>query len=271
VASLSLCLGAAGTTASAVSSDSIPKGNVPDTTRQASVAVNPSSVTVNPVPVVAVPAAVAAATVVTPPPTVIPEEKTNIIPAVRDTSFDNQVLFRIQIAANKTPLTFADLKKICPGNYPVEIVAESGWFKYQFIGVPLFSDASRILKEAALKEAFVVAYRKTSKQIISEAVKINRELEKRVQAEGRNGLIQEVQYHVELTTSKTYLKPEDVAKLYRGSEPVLVVMENGFYAYHLNAGYSLQDALDLKEKTGLNNAAIVAYKNAKKAVTGGTL
>ena len=61
-----------------------------------------------------------------------------------------------------------------------------------------------------------------------------------------------------------------MAKLYRGPEPVLVIMENGLYTYHLNAGYSLQDALDLKEKTGLNNATIVAYKNAKKAVTGST-
>ncbi len=170
------------------------------------------------------------------------------MPAARDTSFDNQVLFRIQIAANKAPFTFADLKKICPGNYPVEIVSEAGWYKYQFIGVPMFSDASRILKEAAVTGAFVVAYQKTTKQNIAEAVKSNRELEKRIQAEGRNGLIQEIQYHVELTTSKTFLKPEDVAKLYHGTEPVLVIMENGLYTYHLRAGYSLQDALGSERK-----------------------
>jgi hypothetical protein len=256
VASLSSCFGATTTVASAVPTDSIPKSTVPETKSGAPVAVSP--------------AVAVAAPVVVPPP-VIPEENKNITPMARDTSFDNQVLFRIQIAANKAPFTFADLKKICPGNYPVEIVSELGWYKYQFIGVPLFSDASRILKEAAVKGAFVVAYQKTSKQIIAEAVQTNRELEKRIQTEGRNGLIQEVQYHVELTTSKTFLKPEDVSKLYHGPEPVLVVMENGLYSYHLRAGYALQDALDLKEKIGLNNAAIVAYKNAKKVVTGGTL
>jgi hypothetical protein len=253
VASLSSCFGAARTVASTVPTDSIPKSTVPDTKSGAPVAV-------------ASPVAVAVPVVVPPP--VIPEENTNITPTARDTSFDNQVLFRIQIVANKAPLTFADLKKLCPGNYPVEIVSESGWYKYQFIGVPLFSDASRILQEAAVKGAFVVAYQKTSKKIIAEAVQTNRELEKRIQAEGRNGLIQEVQYHVELTTSKTFLKSEDVAKLYHGPEPVLVIMENGLYSYHLRAGYALQDALDLKEQTGLNNAAIVAYKNAKKVVTG---
>jgi hypothetical protein len=181
------------------------------------------------------------------------------------------VLFRIQIAANKAPFTFADLKKILPGNYPVEIVSEAGWYKYQFIGVPMFSDASRILKEAAVPGAFVVAYQKTTKLNVAEAVKSNRELEKRIQAEGRNSLIQEIQYHVELTSSKIFLKKEDISKIYHGTEPVLVIMENGLYTYHIKAGYSLQDALDLKERIGLENAAVVAYKNAKKIVTGGKL
>ena len=238
---------------------------------------NPSPVAKTPVPVAKthVPVTVAPAVVAEAPVTVPtpdnPKEKKDITSMKRDTSFSNQVLFRIQIAANKAPFTFTDLKKICPANYPVEIVSEAGWYKYQFIGVPMFSDASRIMKEAAVTGAFIVAYQNSSKQNIAEAIKTNREFEKRIQKEGRNGLIQEVQYFIEFTTSKTFLRPEAVAKLYHGPEPVLVVMENGLYTYHLRAGYSIQDALDMKERTGLNNATIVAYKNAKKVVTGGTL
>jgi hypothetical protein len=278
VASLSACLGAAAIPATA-SSDSISKSIIPDTTGNQVAAATPSAVAANP-PVAATTTPAAAATVppaaaaVTPlvvPLAVNPGNQTEISPAVKDSLFNNQVLFRIQIAANKTPFTFADLKKICPANYPVEMVSESGWYKYQFIGVPLFSDASKILKESGVKGAFVVAYRNTIKQNIAEAVKTNRELEKRVQTEGRTGLIGETQYHVELATSKTFLKPEEVAKLYSGPNPVLVIMENGLYSYHLNAGYSLNDALELKEETRLKTAVIVAYKNAKKAVTGNTL
>ena len=266
VASLSSCFGATATVASAVT-DSIPGNTVPDTINKATVAVAPAPSAATTAPAAVVPAAVAAAAVVVPPP-VVPEEKAEITPVATDTSFDNQVLFRIQIAANKAPFTFTDLKKICPSPYPVEIVSEAGWYKYQFIGVPLFSDASRILKEAAVNGAFVVAYQKTSKQNIGDAVKTNRELEKRIQTEGKDNLIREIQYHVELKTSKTFLKPEDVAKQYHVSEPVLVIMENGLYSYHLRAGYSLQDALDLKGRIGLSNAAIVAYKNAKRVNTG---
>jgi hypothetical protein len=266
VSSLSACLGAAATSASAVRPDSV---SLPDTTHPAVAVVTPAPAAVTQPPVSTPPAVVAVPVIVSPP--AISVEKTEINPAARDSSFNNQVLFRIQIAANKAPFTFADLKKICPANYPVEMVSEAGWYKYQFIGVPLFSDASRILKEAAVKDAFVVAYRKTSKQNISEAIKNSRELEKRIQSEGRQGLISEIQYHVELATTKSFLKPEEVAKLYDGPEPVLVIMENGLYAYHLNAGYSLQEALDLKQRTALKTATIVAYKNAKKAVAGGTL
>ncbi len=259
VASLSACLGSSASVVSTVKPDSVHNTQIPDTTTNQEVAA-----------AVIVPAAVAVAPAIVPT-QVVPTEKTEIIPSAMDSSFNNQVLFRIQIAANKVPFTQADLKRICPANYPVEMVSESGWYKYQFIGVPLYSDASRILKEAAVKDAFVVAYRKTSKQNISEAIKNNRDLEKRIQAEGKKGLIAEIQYHVELATSKTFMKPEDVAKLYNGPEPVLIIMENGLYAYHLNAGYSLQDALELKQNTALKTAVIVAYKNAKKAVTGSTL
>ncbi len=148
VASLSSCFGATATVASAVT-DSISGNTVPDTINKATVAVAPAPSAATTAPAAVAPAAVAAAAVVVPPP-VVPEEKAEITPVARDTSFDNQVLFRIQIAANKAPFTFTDLKKICPSPYPVEIVSEAGWYKYQFIGVPLFSDASRILKEAAV-------------------------------------------------------------------------------------------------------------------------
>lgn len=268
VGSLAACFGAPATVASKASTDTVATASVPEAKTQQPEVSAPEPVTVAPAPVSKAPVTPAPA-VVTPP--VIPEEKTVIVPAAKDTSFGNQVLFRIQIAANKAPFTFTDLKKICSGNYPVEIVSEAGWYKYQFIGVPMFSDASRILKESAVTGAFIVAYQKGTKLNVAEAIKNNRMLEQRVQAEGRNGLIGEIQYDVELTTSKTFLKPEDVAKLYHATEPVRVIMDSGLYTYHLKAGYSMQDALDLREKIGLKNAAIVAYKNAKKTVTGGKL
>lgn len=176
----------------------------------------------------------------------------------------NQVIFRVQVAASRAALKFEELSKSYSGIYPVELVSEGGWFKYQFMGVPLYSDALRIFRQANVKGSFIVSYRKDQKLDLVESVKNNMELEKRVQAEGRKGLVQETEYHVELVAYKTFLKAAEVARLYNGPQPVVLIMEQGLYEYHLKAGYSLAAAEKLKQQSGISGAVIVAYKNAKR-------
>ena len=175
----------------------------------------------------------------------------------------DQIIFRIQIAASRTLLTFDDLAKIDPGGFPVEVVSEGGWLKYQFIGVPLYADVQRIFREANAKGSFIVSYRNGVKQNLPEMISNSRELEKRIQVEGKNGLVGETFYHLEIAASKTALKATEIAKLYNGPELVLLIMEQGLYKYHLNAGYSPEDARMFKQKTGLTGANVVAYKNAR--------
>ncbi len=196
---------------------------------------------------------------------VLPVENENQSPApqVEVTGMNDQTIFRIQIVASRTLLMFEDLAKISPGNFPVEVVSEEGWLKYQFMGVPLYADAQRIFRDANVKGAFIVSYRKGIKQNLPDMISISRELERRIQAEGRSGLVVETFYHLEITASKTALKAAEIAKIYNGPEPVLLIMEKGLYKYHLNAGYSPDEAMLLKQKTGLTDANIVAYKNAR--------
>jgi hypothetical protein len=174
----------------------------------------------------------------------------------------DRVVFRIQIAASRKMLTFQELLIMNPGNYPVEAVPEGGWFKYQFIGVPFFSDAQRISHEANVKGSFIVAYRNGQKQNPVDLVKENKELEKRMRGEGKSESPEETEYHVELLVSKTPLKPEETARLYNGPEPLLLIMENGWYEYHLNAGNSFETAEALIQESGVAGAVIAKYKNA---------
>jgi len=173
---------------------------------------------------------------------------------------ENHVVFRIQIAAGSNLLTFQELSKINPGNYPVEAVSEGGILKYQFIGVLFYSDAQRIFREANIKGSFIVAYRNGQKKNPAELIKENKELEIRIRNEGKPNLMETV-YHVELMVSKTPLKAEEMAKLYHGSEPVLLILEKGMYKYHLNA-VSLATAKTLMQQSGVAGAVIAAYKNA---------
>jgi hypothetical protein len=190
-------------------------------------------------------------------PVVKPSEPPLTVPVKED-----RVIFRIQIAASRLLLTFQELSKINPGNYPVEAVSEGGWFKYQLIGVPFFSDAQRIFHEANAKGSFIVAYRNGQKQNPADLIKENKELEKRIRGEGKAGSMEETEYHVELLASKTPLKSDQTARLYHGPEPVLLIMEKGLYEYHLNAGNSSETAEVLKQQSGVAGAVIVAYKNA---------
>jgi len=177
----------------------------------------------------------------------------------------DHVVFRIQIAASRAPLTFGDLAKMYTTDFPVEVVSEGGWLKYQTIGVPLYADAQRVLREINAKGSFIVAYRKGIKQSLPEMISLSRELEKRIQTGGRKGLVEDVEYHLELAASKTALQKAEIARLYSGPEPVLLIMDRGMYKYHMNAGYSLQSADNRKRETGLARAGIVAYRNGKTA------
>jgi len=187
----------------------------------------------------------------------------NTAPQAKKTGIIDQTIFRIQIAASRSSLTFEDLAKISPGGFPLEVLSEGGWLKYQFIGVPLYADAQRIFREANAKGAFIVAYRNGVRQNLPEMISTSRELEKRIQAEGNRGLVEETFYHLEIVVSKTALKVAEIAKIYSGPEPVLLIMDQGLYKYHLNAGHSPDDARLLQQRTGLADANIVAYKNAR--------
>ena len=188
------------------------------------------------------------------------------IPEKKDDTM-NPVIFRVQVAASRVPLTLQELARMYPGNFPVEAVSEGGWTKYQFVGVRLYSDAQRIFREAGVKDAFIVAYRNGIKQSTAEMIKENRDLEKRLQAQGNTGLPDEKEFHVELAVSRMPLKPAEVSRLYHGQEPVILIMEKGLYRYQLNAGFSFTHAESLRQQSGISGAVIVTYRNAVRMDT----
>jgi hypothetical protein len=174
------------------------------------------------------------------------------------------LIFRIQVAASRNPLTIGQLEKIYPGKYPVEMILEDGWYKYQFMGVRLYSDAVQIIQNVTTSGAFIVAYENGTKINLAEAVKVSRELERTVQARGRKGNIDEIEYHLQIAASRTAMKLEELQMIYSGSEPVAVIHEDGWYKYHLKAGNSPELAEQFKQASNVAKAFIVPYKRAAK-------
>ncbi len=174
------------------------------------------------------------------------------------------LLFRIQVAASRVPLTMGQLKRIYSGNYPVEMILEDGWYKYQFMGVRLYSDALQIIRNVTSNGVFIVAYENGIKTDLAEAVKKNKELEKLVNTRGRKGTVQEIEFHLQLAASRVAMSPDELTSLYTGNETVSVIYEAGWYKYHLKAGNSAEEAEQFRKTSGIPKAFIVPYKRAMK-------
>jgi hypothetical protein len=174
------------------------------------------------------------------------------------------LVFRIQIAASRAPITREQLEKIYGGNYSVEMIREEGWYKYQFLGLRLYSDAIRIIKDVPVRGAFIVAYEDGVKQNLADAVRKNRETENTVKTYGRKGRIREVEFHVQLAASKRSMNANELANLYHGPEPLSLVIEEGWYKYRIKTGNSYDLAQKIKQECGVNDAFIVAYRRAEK-------
>jgi uncharacterized protein YpmB len=194
-------------------------------------------------------------------------EATSSLPkvyAAGETTMPEGLVFRIQVAASRVPLTVAQLQFIYKGNYPVEVINEEGWYKYQFMGVRLYSDAVQIIRNVTTNGAFIVAYENGVKINLAEAVKKTKELEKAVKASGRTGQFNEVEYHLQLAASRIAMRSDEISMLYTGSGTISLILEDGWYKYHIKAGNSSEMAEQFRKTCGIEKAFIVAYKRAAK-------
>ncbi len=178
--------------------------------------------------------------------------------------FDVGLYFRVQIAANRVPITKEQLQKIYTDDYTVELINEEGWYKYQLLGVRLFSDALRILRRSKVKGAFIIAYNNGTRQNLYAAAKHSKSVEKEVQTYGRKGKLNDIEWHVQIAASKIPLNQYELSEIYKGDQNVSMVIEEDWYKYRLKAGTSYSTAKEIKQTCGVNKAFIVAYYVGKK-------
>jgi len=174
------------------------------------------------------------------------------------------VIFRVQIAANRVPLTKEQLSRIYKDDYPAEMIEEEGWFKYQILGVRLFSDALKILRNSQVKKAYIIAFDEGISENLYIAAKHSRSLEQEVQTYGRKGRLNDTEWHVQIAASRIPLTTNELSEIYRGSYKISLIIEDGWYKYRLKAGNSYSAAKEIKQQCGVPNAFLVSYYIAKK-------
>lgn len=174
------------------------------------------------------------------------------------------LLFRVQIAASRIRLNKEQVASIYGGPYPVELIEEEGWYKYQILGVRLFSDALRIIRDAKVKGSFVIALDNNHIINLLDAVKRSRKLEKEIQTFGRRGRVKDVEFHVQVAASKVPLRADELMRIYSGNYKTTLIFEEGWYKYRIKAGTSYDEAERIKQGCGVKKAFTVAYDRAVK-------
>ncbi|NBC82044.1 MAG: hypothetical protein GVY19_01555 [Bacteroidetes bacterium] len=167
------------------------------------------------------------------------------------------ILFYVQIAASKVPLSIDYLDEKYKGDKIVHVRNEEGWFKYQLGGTKYYYKAQSILRSTGINEAFIVAYENGELRNLVDA---------REQMEQRNqsSLPKDMRFAVQLAASKQPLSKNVISNIYNGRFPVNMVIENGWYKYQIMAGNSYENAEQIRQSTNVKGAFIVGYANGEK-------
>lgn len=81
-----------------------------------------------------------------------------------------EIEFTVQIAASRVRLTSAQLGEIYSGQWPVSVIFENGWYKYQIIVGRDMQEALNVLGNCGVNKAFLVAYKNGRKLILYKAL-----------------------------------------------------------------------------------------------------
>ncbi|MBN2614024.1 MAG: hypothetical protein JXB00_20875 [Bacteroidales bacterium] len=184
------------------------------------------------------------------------EEKLTMLPA------DENVIYRVQLAANKAELTQRALQRIYYGNKQVEMIMEDGWFKYSIGDFDDYKSADKFRSQCGVKNAFIVAYRKGTRFSTpspAEEMAMQQPAEYAV-APGAEGLT----FRVQIAASHTTLNKEQIARIYPGPYPVEQVEEDGWYKYQVTGVRLFSDALKIIRDIKVRGAFISAYNNYEK-------
>jgi outer membrane protein OmpA-like peptidoglycan-associated protein len=87
-----------------------------------------------------------------------------------DTGKNNDFQYRVQIAASRSELRSAQLKKIYSGGREILSFKEDGYYKYYIGEASRYYVASQILKESPVENAFISVYKGTTKWQLQDAI-----------------------------------------------------------------------------------------------------
>ncbi|HAN19094.1 MAG: hypothetical protein A2X13_02635 [Bacteroidetes bacterium GWC2_33_15] len=179
-------------------------------------------------------------------------EKTN-------TDIYKDVIFKIQVAADKSQLPQHSLQKIYEGNKTVKMINENGWNKYSIGDFKSYAEADVFRGLLKVGDAFIVAYKDGTKIDTPEMLKeqkrsANKEISS---ADISGGVI----FKVQIAADKVKLSENQLAAIYGGNEPVALREEDGWYKYSVGTLNTYEQAVALNKSTHVKGSFVVAFRD----------
>ena len=162
------------------------------------------------------------------------------------------MVFIIQIAASRSPLSENDIQRLYSGPEEVKLRKEDGWYKYQIGHKPTYTQAKEVLKTVRVHGAFIAAYKGSYKYKLWEAIRITRE--------GNN----EIVFKLQIAASRVKMDGEDLSRIYKGRDKIDEIFENGLYKYQIPVGNNYENARRVKNLWGIKGSFIVPYRGKEK-------
>ncbi|NVO11220.1 MAG: SPOR domain-containing protein [Bacteroidales bacterium] len=174
------------------------------------------------------------------------------ITATGSSSSMYSIVYRVQVAASKEPLSIELISKIYSGANPVNVSKEDGWYRYS-IGDFFYYDEAKLARDSSnVKNAFVMPYQNG----------------KRIQWPGKEALElmklnqkEKALYVIQIAASRKPLPFKIIKSVIKVEYPLTMKFEDGWYKYFISAFTDFAYAKQVAEKIGIKGTFIATYKN----------
>jgi hypothetical protein len=174
---------------------------------------------------------------------------------------EKAIIYKIQIAADKKPLSQNVLSKIYAGKKNIKMINENGWHKYSIGDFKTFSEANKYRKQIGVSEAFIVGYKNGIKvDLLAENKERKTSNNKKVSSNLSEGLI----FKIQIAADKKKMSESSLKNLYQGSEQIDLIEEEGWYKYSVGKFNTYEKAANLKKTVKAKGSFVVAYDNGVK-------
>ena len=193
-------------------------------------------------------------------------ETKEVIDAKEEYTAVSDLIYKVQIAASRTPIPDRFLGQIYAESQDVDLIVEDGWYKYSVGSYKEYNPAVDSRKNIGVKNAFVVAYR-NGKKVSLDVARGKTVPMYRNNIDVNSGdfpITEKLIYKVQIAASRKELSKEFLSKLYSDDKNIHVIQEDGWFRYSIGAYDNISEAIEARKQCGVNGAFVVSYKNGSK-------